>query len=401
MIALLKPYFYWPKMSRDCVEFIKRCPTCQKFDKNSPPRNRMQMREIVSTPFERVAVNLVGPFPTATGGFRFLLTVIDLATRWPEAIPLRTTTSKVVERELAQVFARCGFPATVATDNGPQFVSKGFTKWWCSKGIEHVRSSPYHPKGNGVVEILHRTLNQMVAKTTGTKGNWAAVIPMALFFIRASPSEATGISPFLARQGWEPNTPVELLYKSWVQEDLGGVDLDEWVLINNERVEEQRERTEARLRETASKRKHVWDKKAKERVFNVNDRVWMRKLGSNLKLDSSWEGPYTIKKRNSLLSYAVDTGRRTIPSVHIQLLKEYNDKGDATPSVDRATVVLEPDKPGDDITDRFSGLVVKGEMLKEEQKEDVRQLCEEFQNTLTKKPGLTELTEFRIDTGGG
>jgi len=70
MIALLKPYFYWPKMAKDCVGHIKGCVVCQTFDKGNPPRSRMQMREIASTPFERVAVDLVGPFPTATGGQR-------------------------------------------------------------------------------------------------------------------------------------------------------------------------------------------------------------------------------------------------------------------------------------------------------------------------------------------
>jgi len=344
----------------------------------------------------------VGPFPTATGGFRFLLTVIDLATRWPEAIPLRSTTSKVVERELAKVFSRCGFPATVISDNGPQFTSKGFEKWLSSKGIEHIKASPYHPQGNGVVERLHRTLNQMVAKTTGSKGNWAAVVPMALFFIRASPSEATGISPFLARQGWEPSTPIELLYRAWVQEDLGGVNLEEWVMLNNERVEEQREKTEVKLRETAVKRKDVWDRKARERVFEINEKVWMRKSGSNLKLDSSWDGPFVIKRRNSLLSYAVDIGSRTIPSVHIQLLKKYEDNNDGEPAltVDRATVVLDPDRPNDNITDRFSELVVKGEELDEKQKSDVREICKDYCKTLTKEPGFTSLTEFSIETGG-
>jgi len=80
MIALLKPYFYWPRMARDCIEHIKGCSICQTFDKVNPPRSRMQLREIASTPFERVAVDLVGPFPTA------------------KAIPLRSTTSKVIER---------------------------------------------------------------------------------------------------------------------------------------------------------------------------------------------------------------------------------------------------------------------------------------------------------------
>jgi len=74
----------------------------------------------------------------------------------------------------------------------------------------------------------------MIAKTTGKKGNWAAVVQMALYFIRASPCESTGISPFLARQGWEPTTPVQLLYKAWAQHDLGEVDLEEWVMVNSE-----------------------------------------------------------------------------------------------------------------------------------------------------------------------
>jgi len=84
---------------------------------------------------------------------------------------------------------------------------------------------------------LHRTLNAIIAKTARSKGNWAAVVPMALYFIWASPCDATGISPFLARQGWEPQTPLWLQYKALVQKDLGEVDLEEWVVLNSERVE--------------------------------------------------------------------------------------------------------------------------------------------------------------------
>jgi len=92
MKSIIKPFFYWPTLSQDCQKYIKGCDICQRIDKSSPPPNKMQAREVVSMPFERVAIDLVGPFPTATGGFKFLLTCIDLATRWPEAIPLKTTT---------------------------------------------------------------------------------------------------------------------------------------------------------------------------------------------------------------------------------------------------------------------------------------------------------------------
>jgi len=66
MCQLISPFFYWPTLSRDCQQHIRQCSVCQKADK---------------MPFERVAVDIVGPFPTAKGGFRFLLTFVDLATR--------------------------------------------------------------------------------------------------------------------------------------------------------------------------------------------------------------------------------------------------------------------------------------------------------------------------------
>jgi len=160
MCDLIRPFFYWPSLSRDCQAFIKSCDACQRMDKAKPPKSPMQLREIVTTPFERVAIDLVGPFPTATGGFRFLLTCIDLATRWPEAIPLKTTTSRIIINHL---FTRCGFPTAIVSDNGPRFVGKLFGRWLREKGIQHVRSSLYHPQGNGVVERLHRTLNGIIS----------------------------------------------------------------------------------------------------------------------------------------------------------------------------------------------------------------------------------------------
>ena len=79
-VELIKPYFYWPNMTQDCLKHVRSCDICQWTDKSTPKRNMMQEREITTTPFESVAIDLVGPFPTAVGGFRFLLTCIDNAT---------------------------------------------------------------------------------------------------------------------------------------------------------------------------------------------------------------------------------------------------------------------------------------------------------------------------------
>ena len=239
----------------------------------------MQPQELTSVPFEKMAVDTVGPFPTAVGGFHFLLTAIDLATRWPEAIPLRTTTANVVTTQLTGIFSRTGFPTSLTMDNGPQFKGNVFKAWLKKHGIAHVVSSPYHPQGNGVVERLHRTLNSMIGKLCECKGNWAKVVPMCLYFLRSTPCSATGMSPFMAHQGWEPATPLRLLYRVWAEQDVGNFDLDEWVVLNGERIEAIRNSTMAAKVSVAAKRKCKWDCKAKERTFRVGDRVLIRKPG--------------------------------------------------------------------------------------------------------------------------
>ena len=144
------------------------------------------------------------------------------------------------------------------------------------------------------MEHLHRTLNSMVAELV-EKGNWASVVSMALYVIRSSPCSATGMSPFMARQGWEPATPVQILYKSWAQTDLRDIDLEDWVMENAERVELAREKSIVNKSTITEKRKQVWDGKAKNREFSVGDEVLIRKPGMNLKLSDSWEGPIVIE----------------------------------------------------------------------------------------------------------
>ena len=125
----------------------------------------------------------------------------------------------------------------------------------------------------------------------------------------------------MARQGWEPATPLRLLYRVWAGQDVGNVDLDEWVVLNSERVEAIRDSTMAAKLDVAAKRKTKWDRKAKERIFSVGDKVLIRKPGMTLKLENTWVCPFLIFRVNSPLSYVVDLGDRKVPSMHVSLKK--------------------------------------------------------------------------------
>lgn len=147
----LAKFFAWPNMSSDVANHCRACYACQTHDKTKPRPNPMKEREICSQPFDKVCIDVVGPFPQAKGGFRFLLTLVDEATRWPEAVPLRTVTAQIVTTQLKKIFASNGFPKVLVSDNGPQFRGKVFKRFMNQFGIEHVCTTPYHPQGNGVI----------------------------------------------------------------------------------------------------------------------------------------------------------------------------------------------------------------------------------------------------------
>ena len=78
--------------------------------------------------------------------------------------------------------------------------------------------------------LLTVSLQRLLEK----KGSWPEVVTIALYFIRSSPCVSSGFSPFMLKHGWEPVTPLQLLYKGWVQRSLGEIDLEDWVIQNTE-----------------------------------------------------------------------------------------------------------------------------------------------------------------------
>ena len=74
---------------------------------------------ILEKPFEKLAVDLVGPFPRSKLGMKYLLTGICLASRYPEAIPLRDISAATVAEGLVGMFSRTGIPRSYSVTRVP------------------------------------------------------------------------------------------------------------------------------------------------------------------------------------------------------------------------------------------------------------------------------------------
>ena len=90
----------------------------QKSSNKGVPKAPLVPLPIVSTPFEKIAMDIVGPLPRSRSGHWYILVICDYSTRYPEAIPLRSIDAEHIAEEL---IARVG---EVLTDQGSNFTSK-------------------------------------------------------------------------------------------------------------------------------------------------------------------------------------------------------------------------------------------------------------------------------------
>ena len=82
--------FYWPTVFRDIDEYCRCCVKCQKTNTRKVPPAPLVPLPVITEPFQRIAMDIVGPLPKSRLGNRFILVICDYATRYPEAIPLRS-----------------------------------------------------------------------------------------------------------------------------------------------------------------------------------------------------------------------------------------------------------------------------------------------------------------------
>src|SRR5207247_1778190 len=127
-------------------------------------KGQLQTTE-VGEPWERIAIDLTGPHPISNSGNVYILTMIDLFSKWAEAIPIPNKEATTVARALFDVIlSRFGMPIQILSDNGLEFENKLLKELCRLLDIDKLHTTAYKPSTNGAVERPHRTMNSMLAK---------------------------------------------------------------------------------------------------------------------------------------------------------------------------------------------------------------------------------------------
>ena len=127
-------------MWKDVASHCRSCEICQRASKQKPIPASMIERELVTIPFERVCVDIVGSLPKDKGGCEYLLTYSDVGSRWPEAVPIKVANTQSVITGLNSIFSTNGFPRVLISDNGVQFMSKTFQRYCSAHDIKKIET---------------------------------------------------------------------------------------------------------------------------------------------------------------------------------------------------------------------------------------------------------------------
>ncbi|VFQ99529.1 unnamed protein product [Cuscuta campestris] len=285
----------------DCERYVQKCRTCQVFYKY-PGRPATYYHPVSNViPFARFGVDIIGAFPVAQGGKKFVIVAIDYFTKWIEAEALANITTQQCKKFVwKNIITRFGAPMNLITDNGPQFRNSRFTEYLEGFGIKHNRSSVAYPQGNGQVENANRTIVDGLKKRLGEAGNkWLEELPHIVWAFRVTPRRAHGETPFSLTYGCEARLPIEAEFPTFRESSYQPQKNEEDHLAELNLVEERRMAAEVKMSTYQQVVKKYHDNKVGPRYFQVGDEVLRRREasrpGDRGKLAKNWEGPYRVR----------------------------------------------------------------------------------------------------------
>ena len=393
--------FYWPSLYRDVARYCRSCPECQKASPRRVKRAPLVPLPVMDEPFRRIAMDIVGPLPRSRSGKRYILVICDYATRYPEAIPLRSIDAETVAEELLTLFSRVGVPEEILTDQGSNFMSKLLGEVYRLLHVTPIRTSPYHPQTDGLVERFNQTLKSMLRKAATDEGkDWDRLIPYLLFAYREVPQASTGFSPFELLYGRHVRGPLDVLRETWEASRRSDESVVSYVLMVQERLAKLTELVQGNLAKSQQVQKTWYDRHARSREFQPGDQVLVLLPTSASKLLAEWQGPYPVVRRMGRVTYEVDmTDRRKRKRIfHVNMLRSW--VGPDTSYLAEEVCGVDDDEivPWDGRPEGEHPAL--GDHLSPTQVAQLDALLHEFEDVLQERPGRTSLTQHRIDVGG-
>ena len=223
VMSILKKNFYTTGLRYKCIEVIRKCVTCIKYNPIRPVKEKWST-QMSSSPREMWTLDLAGPWP-ASGSFKYIAVIRDNFSREAFLRPCKSTSGQDIAKVLLSVFEEEGLPEILIVDGGCLTKNKidrdVLSKLNIKVRISNNQSRAQSPAERLIQEVTKRLLKLMDEQET--LSGWHLLLRKVQFSINVTPSVGE-VSPFqLTRRhtmrclvpGVEPIRPINSTAKDF------------------------------------------------------------------------------------------------------------------------------------------------------------------------------------------
>ncbi|KAL7298432.1 hypothetical protein TKK_0008222 [Trichogramma kaykai] len=263
----IKRLYYWENLKSDIQRRIQQCLNCQlKKLVRLKTRQPMIISDTPGVPFEKVALDIVGPMTKSKDGFEYILTIQDNFSKFCMAIPLIDISAiSVMDAFIKRFVSVFGSPKVILTDQA------------------------YHPQSNGSLERSHHVLKEYLKQYSMSDDSWADWVELAILNYNTSVQESTKLTPYEIIFGRLADLPsaqplrendLHPTYQDYLKNLVSRLNGIQKIAYDN-------------LVASKFKNKKYYDAKVNYKEFKPGDYVFLLS-GSNSKKANQYQGPFKI-----------------------------------------------------------------------------------------------------------
>ncbi|CAC5379235.1 unnamed protein product [Mytilus coruscus] len=321
--------FYWQGMRKSVKYYVSKCEICGER-KNPAFKKRHPLKShVVGAPFERIATDIAGPYPLTDKGNKYILVVADYFSKLTEIYAIQDIRAETVADTIFRGWIkRYGCPMQLHSDQGRQYESLLFQELCKLMEVKKTRTTPLHPRSDGMVERMNKTINDMLSKYIKPhQRDWDEYLDYLMMVYNSTPHQSTGFTPHHLVYGEEMRMPLDLLTEKLENNEENRLATEYAVTLEDNLRKAQRFARE-NLGVEAKRQKSIYDRNVKSKTYEVGDRVWRNQKknipGQKAKIARHWTGPWIIIEKMSDIIFRLKFSKNSNPvTVHGDNLKPY------------------------------------------------------------------------------
>ena len=324
-------------MSSVVADFVRSCEDCQRRKiTQRHTKSGIKAFPTPSQPFQVLEADIFGPLPTSYSGKNYILTVVDMYSKFLRAIPLASKDAVSVSTALFQIFTEFGVCETLIMDCGTEFTAQVTQNVCRMLGVQPEFTPPYTHHCLGLCERSHSTLAERLTPFVQQDCNtWDEFVPGTVFAINSAVNASSGYSPYEVVFGCRPRFPLA----STAQESLKPVppNYQSYLHRLTERLKTIRQHVEENISQSQQRMEERTNRNVNVLALQPGDYVYLLKdpTGPGKKFQDKYQGPFIVHELCSdhTVRLRFKDTNKVLPSlIHMDRLKKaYVREPDSTP----------------------------------------------------------------------